>query len=90
MGANVLRGQFSQDVGRLFVMLVLLLYFPIAQNSQLPFLPAVALKKHDTLVKLHPPHDSPLEGNFITNSIVKGIRKRQEETLKRPDAHNGI
>ena len=45
MGANVLRGQDSQDVGRLFVTRVSLLCFPIAQNSHLPFSPAVALKK---------------------------------------------
>ena len=45
MGANVLRGQVSQDVGRLFFTRVALLCFPIAQNSQSPFSPAVALKK---------------------------------------------
>ena len=45
MGANVLRGQFSQDVGRLFFTRVSLLCSPIAQNSQSPF---VVLKKLPT------------------------------------------
>ena len=44
MGANVLRGHVSQDVGRLFFTRVSLLCFPIAQNSQLPFAPVEALK----------------------------------------------
>jgi len=47
MGANVLRGQVSQDLGRLFVMRVSVLCCPIAQNSHSPFSPNpgnVALK----------------------------------------------
>ena len=44
MGANVLRGHVSQDIGKLFVMRVSLLCFPTGQDSHLAFSPAVAVK----------------------------------------------